>query len=103
METEGKKVLDKIGRAHGILRGSYVMSSSEAMNLLSLIRLGVDLEMFPQEERGLVDRLLIESQPGHIQYAAKNKVDAVQRDALRATHLRQEFAKLPDPDLTKLN
>lgn len=103
METDGQKVLDKIGRAHGILRGSYVMSSSEAMNLLSLIRLGVDLELFPLEERALVDRLLIESQPGHIQYSAKNKVDSAQRDALRATHLRQEFAKLPDPDLTKLN
>ncbi len=101
METDGPKVLDKIGRAHGILRNSYIMSSSEAMNLLSLIRLGVDLEMFPQEERALVDRLLIECQPGHIQYAAKNKVDSAERDALRASHLRGEFAKLPDPDLSK--
>jgi protein arginine kinase len=103
MESEGSKVLDKVGRAFGALRGSYVMTSTEAMNLLSLIRLGVDLDVFPIEHRALVDRLLIECQPGHIQYAAKNKVDAAERDVLRAKHLRAEFAKLPDPDLNKLN
>lgn len=103
MEADGAKVLDKVGRAYGTLRSSFVISSSEAMNFLSLIRLGIDLEVFPQEHRALVDRLLIECQPGHIQYAAKNKVDSAQRDMLRASHLRAEFAKLPDPDLNKLN
>ncbi len=101
MESEPSKVLDKIGRAFGSLRHSYVLASSEAMNLLSVIRLGIDLEVFPQEHRALVDRLLIESQPGHVQYAAKRKkVDAVERDILRAAHLRAEFAKLPDPVLS---
>jgi protein arginine kinase len=103
MESDGPKVLDKIGRAYGTLRNSFVISSSEAMNLLSLIRLGVDLEVFPGDLRAVVDRLLIESQPGHIQYAAKNKVDSAERDVLRASHLRAEFAKQPDPDLNKLN
>jgi len=101
METDAAKVLDKVGRAFGALRTSYVMSSSEAMNLLSLIRLGVDLEAFPQEHRALVDRLLIECQPGHVQYAAKNPVDSAQRDVLRASHLRAEFTQLSDPDFNK--
>lgn len=103
LESDAPKVLDKIGRAFGALQRSFVMTSSEAMNLLSLIRLGIDLEVFPQDHRSTADRLLIECQPGHIQYAAKNKVDAAQRDILRAAQLRAEFAKLPDPDLSKAN
>lgn len=102
MESEASKVLDKICRAYGTLKHSRVMASSEAMNLLSLTRFGIDLELFPQEHRAMVDRLLIECQPGHIQYAAKkNQVDAVERDILRASRLRSEFAKLPEPDLNK--
>lgn len=103
MESDSAKVLDKIGRAFGNLRNSFVLASSEAMNLLSLIRFGVDLELFPSEQRALVDRLLIECQPGHIQYKAKkNQLDAGKRDILRAAHLRAEFAKLPDPDFSKV-
>lgn len=100
-ESDKPKILDKIGRALGALRHSYVITSSESMNLLSLIRLGIDLEVFPQEHRALVDRLLIECQPGHIQYSSKKKIDAGERDILRAAQLRSEFAKLPDPDLSK--
>lgn len=103
LESDAPKIFDKVGRAYGALQRSYIMTSSEAMNLLSLIRLGIDLETFPQEHRATVDRLLIECQPGHVQYAAKNSVDAAQRDILRAARLRTEFAKLPDPDLSKAN
>jgi protein arginine kinase len=104
MEVDSSKILDKVARAYGILRHSFVIPSSEAMNQLSLIRLGIDLEVFPQDHRSLVDRLLIECQPGHIQYATKKKqIDAVERDILRAAHLRAGFAKVPDPDLSKTN
>jgi protein arginine kinase len=104
MEVDSSKILDKVTRAYGTLRHSFVIPSSEAMNQLSLIRLGIDLEVLPQDHRALVDRLLIECQPGHIQYASKKKkMDSVERDILRAARLREEFAKVPDPDLSKNN
>ena len=46
LEADSHKLFDKIGRAFGILRHSHQMSSSEAMNLLSLLRLGIDLGVF---------------------------------------------------------
>lgn len=95
LETDRAKMLDKIGRAYGILQNGHLLSSSEAMNLLSLIRLAVDFTLLPEEARGLADRFFIEAQPGHIQYAAQGSVKSEQRDVQRAVILRSEFQKVP--------
>jgi len=100
LETDPNKLSDKIGRAFGILRNGYLLNSGEAMNLLSLIRLGIDLGVFTDTPRALVDRLFIECQPGHVQHLAKGAFDPAQRDLLRAARLRSEFAKLAAPDFT---
>jgi protein arginine kinase len=100
LETDPNKLSDKIGRAFGILQNGYLLNSGEAMNLLSLIRLGIDLNVFPDTQRAVVDRLFIECQPGHVQHAAKGAFDPAQRDVLRAGRLRSEFAKLTAPDFT---
>jgi len=68
------------------------------MNLLSLIRLGVDLGVFSDAYRSIIDRLFIETQPGHLQYAQKGQFDPSARDLLRASRLRSEFANLTRPD-----
>ncbi len=100
LETDPNKLSDKVGRAFGILQNGYLLNSGEAMNLLSLIRLGIDLGVFPDTQRAVVDRLFIECQPGHVQHAAKGAFDPAQRDVLRAGRLRAEFAKLTAPDFT---
>jgi protein arginine kinase len=98
LEADPGKVHDKIGRAYGILQNSHLLSSSEAMNLLSLIRLGVDLGAFPDSCRPVIDRLLIEAQPGHLQHAHKAPCEPGERDLIRASRLRAEFAGLAAPD-----
>jgi protein arginine kinase len=100
LEADAGKLLDKIGRAYGILQNSHVLTSSEAMNLLSLIRLGVDLRAFPDANRSVIDRLFIEAQPGHLQHAQKGEFEPSQRDVLRAARLRSEFANFVRPDFS---
>ena len=100
LEADAAKLFDKIGRAFGILQNSHVLSSGEAMNLLSLIRLGIDLSVFPDASRCVIDRLFIEAQPGHLQHAQKGEFEPGQRDLLRATRLRSEFANFVRPDFT---
>ncbi len=100
LEADAGKLFDKVGRAFGILQNSHVLSSGEAMNLLSLIRLGIDLSIFPDASRCVIDRLLIEAQPGHLQHAQKGEFDPAQRDLLRAERLRSEFANFVRPDFT---
>jgi protein arginine kinase len=100
LEADSGKLLDKVGRAYGILQNSHVLSSSEAMNLLSLIRLGIDLGAFPDANRCVIDRLFIEAQPGHLQHAQKGEFEPGQRDVLRASRLRSEFANFARPDFS---
>ncbi len=47
IEEKPKMLLNHIGRAFGILANAHSISSKEAMNLLSLVRLAHDLRMFP--------------------------------------------------------
>ncbi len=98
LEADAGKLLDKVGRAYGILQNSHLLSSSEAMNLLSLIRLGIDLGAFPDAQRSIIDRLFIEAQPGHLQHVQKGEFEPGQRDVLRAARLRSEFANFVRPD-----
>jgi protein arginine kinase len=96
IENDAAKLFDKIGRACGILQNAHLLTSGEAMNLLSLIRLGIDLGVFPDTGRTLVDRLFIEAQPGHVQNTASTpELEPAARDELRATHIRAEFGKFP--------
>jgi protein arginine kinase len=97
LEADPRKLFDKIGRAYGILQHSHVLSSAEAMNLLSLLRLGIDLQIFPEDSRPVIDRLFIEAQPGHVQHAVQHDLEAGERDGMRATRLRDEFARFPAP------
>src|SRR5438132_6930313 len=47
LEKKPKSVYNHIGRAYGILANAHSITSKETMNLLSLMRLGIDLGMFP--------------------------------------------------------
>lgn len=95
LEEKSTRLFDKIGRAVGILQNGHLLSSDEAMNLLSLLRLAVDLKMLPENYRTHVDRLFIETQPGHIQYTAKGEVEPGERDRRRAQRMREELTSLP--------
>lgn len=98
LESDRNRILDRIGRAYGILRNGHLLSSGEGMSLLSLIRLGTDLGLFPKDTRCQVDRLFIEAQPAHVQYLAESEVEPAARDALRAEAVRREFQNVPEPD-----
>ncbi len=96
-------MLDQVGRAFGILCNAHSMTSKEALNLLSVIKLGTDLGLFPDSARVTIDELFIETQPAHLQKGTQGqKMTADARDALRATLIRAKLKQLPDPDMTKV-
>ncbi|MST95137.1 MAG: protein arginine kinase [Pedosphaera sp.] len=96
-EKKPKTVCNHIGRAYGILANAHSISSKETMNLLSFLRLGVDLGMFPEMERGLVDELFILTQPAHLQKNFSEKLGADERDLLRADMLRERLRSISRP------
>ncbi len=102
LEKDPIKLVDKMSRAYGVLKNSHLLSSAEAMNLLSLLRLAIDLKVLPEDNRGQIDRLFIESRPGHIQYAAEDEIDPNQRDEYRAKYIRAQFTELKSLNFDKL-
>jgi protein arginine kinase len=96
-------LLDQIGRAFGILSHAHSVSSKEALNLLSIIKLGIDLGLFPANRRIRIDELFIETQPAHLQKGAQaKKMSAEERDTLRAALIRATLSQMPDPDVMKI-
>src|SRR3954468_933500 len=99
IEKKPKSVYNHIGRAYGILANAHSISSKETMNLLSLMRLGVDLGMFPDVERWQVDELFIVTQPAHLQKRFSEKLSAEERDLLRADMLRERLRSVSRPKI----
>jgi protein arginine kinase len=97
LEKKPKMVYNHIGRAYGILANAHSISSKETMNLLSLMRLGMDLGLFPGGERSLTDELFILTQPAHLQKQHSEKLSAEERDLLRADMLREHLKTVSRP------
>jgi len=97
VEKKPKAVYNHIGRAYGTLANAHSISSKETMNLLSMMRLGVDLGLFPDLERWLVDELFIVTQPAHLQKLHSEKLSAEERDLLRADMLRERLRDVKRP------
>jgi protein arginine kinase len=97
LEKKPKMVYNHIGRAYGILANAHSVSSKEAMNLLSLLRLGEEIGMLPGTDRGLIDELFIVTQPAHLQKQHTGKLSAEERDLLRADMLRERLLKVDRP------
>lgn len=100
MEKKPAVLLNHIGRAYGVLSNSWSISSKEAMNLISFLRLGVDLGVFGQTPKSLTDELFLRSQPAHLQLAhpLREKLGSDERDLFRAQMLRERTALIPKPD-----
>ena len=97
LKKKPKVVFNHIGRAYGILANAHSISSKETMNLLSLMRLGVDMGLFPGAERSLVDELFILTQPAHLQKQFSDKLSAEERDLLRADMVRERLKNVSRP------
>ena len=97
LEKKPKMVYNHIGRAYGILANAHSISSKETMNLLSLMRLGIDVGLFPGVERSLVDELFILTQPAHLQKQHSEKLSAEERDLLRADMVRDRLKPVSRP------
>jgi len=84
---------DNIWRAYGILSNAKIISSQEAISLLSSLRLGVDLGIVNNIDKKIVNELFIIIQPSHVQKISGKKLTPQQRDEKRAELLRNKLNK----------
>ena len=103
LERRANMLLDQIGRAYGVLGHARAIASKEALNLLSVMKLGADLGLFPESAQLAVDELFMTTQPAHLQLGEKKeKLSPEERDTLRADLVRAKVKKIPEPDIAKV-
>lgn len=83
---------DAVGRAAGILANAHVLSSREALDLLSALRLGIEMGILPGVERREVLELLLLTQPAHLQLSEGRPLNPFERDRARAALVRRRLA-----------
>jgi protein arginine kinase len=75
---------DKIFRSAGILKSAIILTSREALNLLSNVRLGVEMGIIKDVDKTILNKLLVDIQPATIQKNSKEMLTDKQRDLKRA-------------------
>jgi protein arginine kinase len=87
--SESRQALhDKISRAFGTLRSATMMTSEETMDLLSSVRLGINLGLLEEISIPTVNELFIHTQPAHLQKLMGSSLDGEERNSARARYLR---------------
>ena len=87
-------VLDRVKRAFGTLRHATMMTSEETMDLLSSVRLGVNLGLIDDISISKVNELFIHTQPAHLQKILGKELDSEERNAERARFLRNRLREI---------
>ena len=92
VRQDRRSLHDQIARAHGILRSAQTISSEETMNLLSSLRLGVNLGLIDELEASAVNEMFIQTQPAHLQKLKGRPLETTERNVVRAGFLREKLA-----------
>jgi len=81
-------VADLAHRSLALLQHARLMSTQEAFDRLSQVRLGVVLDILPAIPMRLLNQALVQHQSAHLQLLAEEPVTPEQRGRLRAEFLR---------------
>ena len=85
---------DKIWRALGVLKASRTISSGETIDLLSYLRLGINLGLVDNLDMSVVNQLFVLTLPAHLQKLEARELSAPERDIARAKFIRRNIGEL---------
>ncbi|MCD6318444.1 protein arginine kinase [Candidatus Aerophobetes bacterium] len=95
LKNNSAKIKDEIGRAYGILTNAYLISSEEALQLLSKIRLGIGLGFLSGLKIGILNELFILIEPAQIQIMEGKSLNPFSRDRTRAKIIKEKLTIHP--------
>ena len=68
-----------------------IISSQEAIELFTMVRFGIDMEILKHVDHKALNELFIIIQPAHLQKIEGKKLNAFERDTKRAEVIRQKL------------
>ncbi len=91
------ELFDQVHRAYGTLQNAQQISSEETMHLLSKVRMGMNMGLIGDVDVSTLNKLLIHSQPAHLQKLSGSRLDTSARNVERANFLRSHLAHKDRP------
>ncbi|HKK83327.1 MAG TPA: protein arginine kinase [Atribacterota bacterium] len=88
-----QKIEDQVMRSYGILKNAKIISTTEAVNLLSNIRFGIEMGLLTEIGYDIINRLMLIIQPGYLQLIKEKKMDQMQRGLARAEIIQEQLNK----------
>lgn len=93
IKTRPQALDDKIYRAMGLLQNSRLMSSSEAMQCLSHVRMGFHAGRIREVDLQTINELFLHTQPAHLQKLRGARLNGEQRSIARAEIIRERLSR----------
>lgn len=82
---------DKIYRSFGVLKSAVLIDLAECLNLLSDVRLGMEMGMINNVDKKVLNSLLVDVQPGRLQILFGKKLTDKDRNFQRAKLIREKL------------
>lgn len=82
---------DKVWRSYGLVTHARVLSSQEALALLSDVRMGVDMGILPSIPRHILNELIVAIRPAHLQRSSGREMEPLERDVARAEIIKKKL------------
>lgn len=92
------RLSDRIWRSLGTLSHARIISTGEALGLLSDLRMGIDMGLITNIEARTVSELMVLIRPAYIQYMVGEELNSEERDVARAELIRSRLEEKETPD-----
>lgn len=86
-----QEISDRIFRSYGTLKSARIITTGEAIKLLSAVRLGIDMGLVKEIDIAGINEILILSQPAHLQKSSGQDLGRYERDTQRADLIRKRL------------
>ncbi|MGI6551989.1 MAG: protein arginine kinase [Bacillota bacterium] len=93
LKDYGRQLEDKVFRAYGILSHARIISSDEALSILSHLRLGIDLGLIKEVDSRILNELMVLIQPAMLQGKYGRQMSPYERDLKRAEAIQDKLKK----------
>jgi protein arginine kinase len=87
-------LMDQVGRSYGLLLHAHMLSSRDAADMLSALRLGLEFSLVANLTAEQIGKIMLLTQPGHLQRMMGRLMDSEERDIVRAQVVREQLKGL---------
>jgi protein arginine kinase len=82
---------DRIWRSYGMLKAARMITSEEILQLLSQVRMGVNIGLIDDIEMQTLNEFFVLTLPAHLQKLEGCELDSAQRNVIRASYVRKRL------------